>query len=190
MLVNAKWRQLRFGAFGVVNKLQDQFPRVKVAIIKRAYWRKVPDPKNAWCNNPEAAWTAVPASFLSKAEDLLHYAHQSAEIARQIAPATNEKQDLQKRVCVFTQCLISRLPVRSYLLYLHTRTNLPWVKFGKLCSKRRKRAFRISTTASTRFRQSHLLLFRDSSPRILIKPRSRHRPRPRSRQGLPRLMLL
>ena len=33
MLINSKSRQLRFSAFGVVNKLQDRFPRVKVAII-------------------------------------------------------------------------------------------------------------------------------------------------------------
>ena len=71
LLVNSKSRQLRFSAFGVVNNLEDQFPRVKIAIIKRAYWMKVPDPKNVWCNNPEAAWTAVAASFFIKGGGLV-----------------------------------------------------------------------------------------------------------------------
>ena len=112
VLVNSKARHLRFNAFGVVNKLADQSPRVKIAIMKRAYWKKVPDANSTWCNNPEIAWAAVAPSFLTNAEDLLHYVHQSTEISRQIDP-TNEKQDSQNRELFFTQCLISRLSVIS-----------------------------------------------------------------------------
>ena len=62
--INSKVRQLRFAAFGVVNKLHDRFPRVKIAIIKRAYWKKAKDDKSCWCGNPEAAWAAVAAPIL------------------------------------------------------------------------------------------------------------------------------
>ena len=100
VLINSKSRQLRFSAFGVVNKLPDKFPRVKIAVIKRAYWRKVPDVTNAWCNNPEAQWAAVAEHFLGYAEDLLLYVHQSDEINKQIEPET-DKKDSQKRVCFY-----------------------------------------------------------------------------------------
>ena len=61
IFVNSKFRQLRFGAFGVVNKLDPKFPRVKLAVIKRAY-RKTP--AGGWCPNPEGVWHAVPELIL------------------------------------------------------------------------------------------------------------------------------
>ena len=69
IFVNSKLRQLRFGAFGVVNKLNAKFPRVKIAVIKRAY-RKTP--AGGWCPNPEGAWLAVSEQILQIAEDLLN----------------------------------------------------------------------------------------------------------------------
>ena len=43
IFVNSKQRQLRFAAFGVVNKLDAALPRTKIAIIKRAYRKKSVD---------------------------------------------------------------------------------------------------------------------------------------------------
>ena len=98
---------MRFAGFGVVNKLPAQFPRVKIAIIKRAYWKKPSVSKNCWCNNPENAWAAVAAPLLQCAEDLLLYVRDSKEIYNQIAPVS-EKKDSSKRIS-FTQRLISCL---------------------------------------------------------------------------------
>ena len=102
VFVNSKLRQLRFSAFGVVNKLPVKCPRVKIAIIKRAYWKKPPDPKTCWCSNPEPAWAAVAAPILERAEDLLLYVHESNEISKQIEPE-NEKKDSHKRISFYAR---------------------------------------------------------------------------------------
>ena len=57
--VNSSKRALRLGAFAQVGALRTEFPRVKVALIMRAY--RLP-PKRAmvgapgWCPEPEATW--------------------------------------------------------------------------------------------------------------------------------------
>ena len=86
IFVNSKQRQLRFAAFGVVNKLDAALPRTKIAIIKRAYRKKLPDPKNCWCSNPESAWTAVAAPILRSTEELLLYLHEDDAIRKNIDP--------------------------------------------------------------------------------------------------------
>ena len=102
VFINSKLRQLRFAAFGVVNKLPAQCPRVKIAIIKRAYWKKPADPRNCCCNNPAQAWAAVAAPILQRAEDLLLYVHESNEISQQIEPE-NEKKDSHKRISFYAK---------------------------------------------------------------------------------------
>ena len=78
-----------------MKKLNDRFPRVKVAIIKRAYWKNPPK-GNCFCSNPESAWAAVAAPVLQSAEDLLRYLHESNEISNHIEPE-NENSDSPKR---------------------------------------------------------------------------------------------
>ncbi len=60
--VNSKRRGLRLSAFRIANKLSDQVPWVKVALIMRCYWKGVPTRSGAgveaisWCPHPEAFW--------------------------------------------------------------------------------------------------------------------------------------
>ena len=77
VFVDSKKRQLRFAAFGVVNKIDASFPRTKIAIIKRAYRKKPPDPRNVWCSNPEAAWITVHGNILQSVEHMLLYLHET-----------------------------------------------------------------------------------------------------------------
>ena len=64
-------RQLALHAFAEVNNAELEYPRVKIAMIMRAY-RK--EPNNTWCPFPEprwASWTKV--STMHKLEALLRY---------------------------------------------------------------------------------------------------------------------
>ena len=70
--VDSKQRQLRFAAFGVMNKIDLAYPRMKLAIIKRAY-RKPSNGK--YCANPEAWWPAIPKAAMDSAEQLLRFVH-------------------------------------------------------------------------------------------------------------------
>ena len=54
--VNSKTRQLRLGAFTLINKLPTECPRSKIAILKRAYRKP---PLYGYCPSPEATWTRV-----------------------------------------------------------------------------------------------------------------------------------
>ena len=54
--VNSKTRQLRLNAFTAINKIPTEFPRTKVAVLKRAY-RKTP--AYGYCPSPEAGWSKV-----------------------------------------------------------------------------------------------------------------------------------
>ena len=54
--VNSKTRQLRMAAFTAINRLPEDCPRIKVALIKRAY-RK--NPQYGFCPSPESLWARV-----------------------------------------------------------------------------------------------------------------------------------
>ncbi len=53
--VDGKTRQLRLAAFAVANKIPNDFPRCKIAMLMRSY-RKKPD-SYGWCPCPEGLWT-------------------------------------------------------------------------------------------------------------------------------------
>ena len=54
--VNSKTRQLRLNAFTMINKIPIQYPRLKVALLKRAYFKT---PVYGYCPSPEAGWAKV-----------------------------------------------------------------------------------------------------------------------------------
>ena len=69
--VDSRVRQLALLAFAEVNKVHLKHPRVKIAMIMRAYRKQ---PNNAWCPFPErrwASWTNV--RTMHKLEALLRY---------------------------------------------------------------------------------------------------------------------
>ena len=69
--VDPKQRQLSLQAFAEVNKVGLEFPRVKVAMLMRAY-RKPPN--RTWCPPPETTWTSsTKGQSLTKLEAVLRY---------------------------------------------------------------------------------------------------------------------
>ena len=69
--VDHKQRQLSLQAFAEVNKVGLEFPRVKIAMLMRAY-RKPPN--RTWCPPPETTWTsATKEASLSNLEAVLRY---------------------------------------------------------------------------------------------------------------------
>ena len=82
--INSNRRQMRFAGFGVVNMIAAQFPRTKIAIIKRAYRKKPGDTNDPWCSNPEDTWTTVAEPILQSAEDLLLYMHEDEQIRQKL----------------------------------------------------------------------------------------------------------
>ena len=70
--VDSKKRQLRFSAFAVANKIDEQAPLTKIAVMKRAYRKK---PCLGFCPNPETAWTTFPRERLKNLEGLLRFFH-------------------------------------------------------------------------------------------------------------------
>ena len=78
IFVNSKKRQMRFAGFKVVNKLDPAFPRLKIAIIKRAYRKKA---TNGWIADPESIWTAIAGPILESAEQLLRYTHSDEKLS-------------------------------------------------------------------------------------------------------------
>mgnify|MGYP001114192065 CR=1 FL=1 len=76
VFVDSTKRQLRFGAFGVVNKIQEQAPLTKIAAMKRACQKK---PIMGFCPNPESAWTAFPMAMLQPLEGLLRFFHSTCK---------------------------------------------------------------------------------------------------------------
>ena len=67
-------RRLRLQAFAEVNKLPMQAPRVKIALLMRAY---TSTPVHTWCPSPESRWHTMDLSVLQAFEQLLHYFHVS-----------------------------------------------------------------------------------------------------------------
>ena len=105
MFVNQKVRALRLAAFGVVNKIDSRCPRIKVAVLKRAY-RK--NPSYGYCPTPEAAWGSKHFAELEPLEQLLHYFHVEAKAA--VAVLFPEKQQhlfLANVDCAATEAFIS-----------------------------------------------------------------------------------
>jgi hypothetical protein len=70
--VNSKVRQLRLAAFKNVNLIDIEYPRIKVALIKRAYRKK---PTFTWCPHPELGWSRMNKNELEVVEEFLHYVH-------------------------------------------------------------------------------------------------------------------
>ena len=70
--VDSKKRQLRFSAFAVANKIFQQAPWTKIAVIKRACRNK---PTNGFCPSPETAWGDFEWDHLQKFQELLRFLH-------------------------------------------------------------------------------------------------------------------
>jgi len=70
--VDSKKRQLRFGAFAVLNKMPPKAKWSQIAVAKRAY-RKTP--VNGYCASPEAAWGELGWPCLETLEELLRFFH-------------------------------------------------------------------------------------------------------------------
>jgi len=70
--VDSKKRQLRFSAFAVANKILEQAPLTKIAVMKRAYRQK---PCLGFCPNPEAGWASFTWPTLENLEALLRFFH-------------------------------------------------------------------------------------------------------------------
>ena len=69
--VDPKHRQLSLQAFAEVNKVELAYPRVKIAMLMRAY-RKPPN--RGWCPPPETTWTSTAKTqSLYKLERVLRY---------------------------------------------------------------------------------------------------------------------
>jgi hypothetical protein len=103
--VMSSQRQLRFAAFGIVNKLPEDCPLTKVAVIKRAY-RK--EPKHGCCPNPESTWTSIDKNFLNKLETILRYFHVDCEAQFSRLPASNRLGALGNIDVVLTDCFFSK----------------------------------------------------------------------------------
>jgi hypothetical protein len=70
--VNQKKRRLRLGAFNDVNKMCDDCPKSKIAVLKRSY-RK--NPQYGYCPSPESSWARMKLENLNNLEHVLHYFH-------------------------------------------------------------------------------------------------------------------
>ena len=69
--VDHKQRQLSLQAFAEVNKVDLAFPRVKIAMLIRAYRKQ---PNITWCPLPETAWFSVAKRQTThKLDAVLHY---------------------------------------------------------------------------------------------------------------------
>ena len=77
IFVDGAKRQLRFAAFGAVNKMKEKAPRCKMAVLKRAY-RKKP-PVGIICPNPEPAWASISLEKLQPLEGLLRFFHNACK---------------------------------------------------------------------------------------------------------------
>jgi hypothetical protein len=68
--VDSKQRQLRLSAFALVNKMPQQTPRAKIAVLMRAY-RNMPN--KTYCPCPEGWWPREDMAHLVVLEQVLHY---------------------------------------------------------------------------------------------------------------------
>ena len=70
--VDSKKRQMRFSAFAVVNKMCENCPLSKVAVLKRSYRKP---PVNGFCPSPEPGWGDCKYQYLRILEELLRFFH-------------------------------------------------------------------------------------------------------------------
>ena len=71
--VDSKKRQLRFSAFTTINKICEEAPWTKIAVLKRTYRKK---PSNGFCPNPEPMWGNFPwGGNIQWLEELLRFFH-------------------------------------------------------------------------------------------------------------------
>ena len=70
--VDAKIRRLRLGAFAEAGKIDVRCPRVKIAVLKRAYRKK---PTSGFCPSPESKWGKYEFGQLIYLEQLLQFFH-------------------------------------------------------------------------------------------------------------------
>ena len=75
--VDSKKRQLRFSAFAVANKINHDYPLSRIAVIERAYRKKL---VNGFCPNPEAKWEHIELTALEKLEQMLFYFHTTRRV--------------------------------------------------------------------------------------------------------------
>ena len=68
VFVDSTKRQLRLSAFAVANKIAEQAPLTKIAVMKRAYRKK---PSMGFCANPEAVGATFTMEMLGSLEELL-----------------------------------------------------------------------------------------------------------------------
>jgi hypothetical protein len=69
--VNSERKRLPLSAFREANKISNEFPRTKLALIQRCYMM---NPNNqGYVPVPEATWTKVSKPYLSKLEQFLRY---------------------------------------------------------------------------------------------------------------------
>ena len=76
--MNQRKRRLRLGAFNDVNKMCDECPRSKIAVLKRSY-RK--NPQYGFCPSPESYWARMQLENLNNLEHVLHYFHVELQTA-------------------------------------------------------------------------------------------------------------
>jgi hypothetical protein len=93
--VDGKKRRLRFEAFAVINKIGDQFPRTKIAVLKRAYHKK---PTCGYCPVPEPKFQTASNDSKMLLELLLHYFHQTASAAVAALDTSEAGEDTSEAV--------------------------------------------------------------------------------------------
>ena len=76
--VDQKKRQLRLHAFVEINKVPNHLPRVKIAALKRAYYKK---PCYGLCPSPETKFHTASEDYTARLEELLHYFHSFCKTA-------------------------------------------------------------------------------------------------------------
>ena len=88
--VDSKKRQLRFSAFAAANKICEQAPWSKIAVMKRAYRKK---PVNGFCPCPEQMWGDFEwTGGLQLLEDLLRFFHGTcASYLAKLSPQSRQK---------------------------------------------------------------------------------------------------
>ena len=106
LFVNQKKRALRLNAFTTVNKIDNRCPRVKVAVLKRAY-RKTPS--YGYCPSPEPSWCLKTFAELEPLENVLHYFHVEAKAAvADLFVGDNERHQFLANVdCAATEAFLA-----------------------------------------------------------------------------------
>ena len=146
--VDSKKRQLRFNAFHVANKMGQDCPWSKVAVIKRAYRKK---PTLGYCPSPESEWTKFDVERVKLLENMLRFFHAdlsglvgvlepsernrmlaSVDIAAADAFYTQAIKKPKVTVTVIQEALCEALqPMAADLQVLgtHVQKGAEWIKF-------------------------------------------------------------